>query len=127
MDNESLKIFIKGVDQFNLRNYYDSHECFEDIWINHHLDNRLFIQGLIQLSVAYFHISNDNKNGAMSLFKKSIKKLNNDNNNDNLISNINNVIDSAYKSYNYLQSIDSMYEFDWTLAPKLKLSDSINK
>ena len=125
MNNESLKIFIKGVDQFNLKNYYDSHEYFEDIWINHHLDNRLFVQGLIQLSVAYFHISNDNKNGAMSLFKKSIKKLNN--NNNNLISNINNVVDSAYKSFNYLQSIDSMHEFDWTLAPKLKLSNSISK
>ena len=69
-------IFKKGVKSFNHRNFYRAHEYFEEIWVEHKVDDRLFIQSLIQLSVAYFHISNVNKNGAVGLFKKSIQKLN---------------------------------------------------
>ena len=62
-----------GILKFNNKEYYDSHEYFEDLWINYTLEDRFFIQALIQLAVAYFHISNQNKNGAIGLFKKCIK------------------------------------------------------
>ena len=124
MEEPILKIFIKGLNEFNNKNFYDSHEYLEDIWTNYIIEDRLFIQALIQLAVAYFHISNDNKNGAMSLFKKAIKKLDNYIDSNNLISNINDVIKSAYESYNYLKSIDNMNEFDWKLAPRLKLNQN---
>ena len=127
MDSSVLKIFIKGVEEFNMKRYYDSHESFEDIWTNHSLKDRLFIQALIQLSVAYFHISNDNKNGAISLFKKTIKKLDNYVDDNKIILNINDVIEAAYKSYENLQLINNMNEFNWELAPKLKLNESVNK
>ena len=75
MNQDALKFFYKGIDSFNRREFYDAHEYFEEIWTNYQLDDRIFIQGLIQLSVAYFHITNSNKNGAMGLFKKSLSKL----------------------------------------------------
>ena len=125
MEDTTLKIFISGVNEFNKRNYYDSHEYFEDIWTNHILDDRLFIQALIQLSVAYFHISNDNRNGAIGLFKKSIKKLDTYTNSSELILNINDVIESVHKSYEYVQAIENMNKFDWKLSPKLELNDDI--
>ena len=127
LKDELLKIFLKGIQEFNKRNYYDSHEYFEEIWTNHVLDDRLFVQGLIQLSVAYFHISNDNKNGAISLFKKSIKKLDNYIDCDMLILNINDVIKAAYDSHAHLCSINNMHKFNWELAPKLKFNDLMNK
>ena len=125
MEKNIIKIFIRGVNEFNMKNYYDAHEYFEDIWINQTLDDRLFVQALIQLSVAYFHISNDNRNGAIGLFKKSIKKLDNYMDSTELILNINDVIESAHRSYEYVQTIDDMSKFDWELAPKLGLNDGI--
>ena len=86
--------------------YYDAHEYFEEIWTDHELEDRIFIQALIQLSVAYFHITNSNKNGAMGLFKKSIKKLDLYIDTIQIISNINDIIKAAHDSYEYIQQID---------------------
>jgi len=127
LEHKTIDAFINGVREFNLKEYYNSHEYFEDIWLNHNIDDRLFIQALIQLAVAYFHITNDNKNGAISLFRKATKKLDNYYNHNKLILNINDVIKSAYESYDYLQGIDSMNEFKWELAPQLELNDLVNK
>ena len=126
MEDVVLKLFIRGVDSFNRKKYYDSHEYFEDIWTNHTLDDRLFVQALIQLAVAYFHISNNNKNGALSLFNKTIKKIDNYANRNVIILNINEVIESTHKSYKYLQSIDDMNDFNWDLSPKLKINNNYN-
>ena len=120
----NVKIMIKdGIDKFNKRRFYDSHEIFEDVWINHKLDDRLFIQGLIQLSVAYFHISNQNKNGAIGLFKKCTTKLNLYKKTSSFIINLDEIIDMANKSLLYLESIEDMKYFKWELAPQLLLSD----
>lgn len=122
MEDAVSKLFIRGVNEFNSKNFYDSHEHFEDIWTNYVIEDRLFIQALIQLAVAYFHISNDNKNGAISLFKKTIGKLDNYIDSNKLILNINDVIKSTHESYQHLQLIDNMNEFNWELAPKLEFN-----
>ena len=122
MEDAVSKLFIKGLNEFNSKNFYDSHEHFEDIWTNYVIEDRLFVQALIQLAVAYFHISNDNKNGAVSLFKKTISKLDNYIDSDKLILNINDVIKSTHESYHHLQLIDNMNEFNWELAPKLEFN-----
>ena len=114
---------LNGIDKFNNKEYYNSHEYFEDLLINFTLKDRFFIQALIQLSVAYFHISNQNKNGAIGLFKKCIKKLDIYKDSNSFIININQVIDSAHSSFSFLQKIDNMSEFNWDLAPKLKVKD----
>ena len=123
MNIEIKEKLLNGIIKFNNKEYYDSHEYFEDIWINYTLEDRFFIQALIQLSVAYFHISNQNKNGAIGLFKKCIKKLDIYKDSNSFIININQVIESAHRSFSYVQKIDNMSEFNWDLAPKLKVKD----
>ena len=71
----------------------------------------------------YFHISNQNKNGAIGLFKKCIKKIDIYKDSNSFIININQVIDSAHRSLLYLQKINDMSEFNWDLAPQLKVKD----
>ena len=123
MNKSTLKIFYKGVDSFNNKDYYDAHEYFEEIWTEHELEDRVFIQALIQLSVAYFHITNSNKNGAMGLFKKSIKKLDLYIDTIQIISNINDIIKAAHDSYEYIQQIDDINLFNWNLAPSLEVEN----
>tara|TARA_Y100000590_G_C15225471_1_gene827936 strand:- start:185 stop:571 length:387 start_codon:yes stop_codon:yes gene_type:complete len=124
IDIEVKKIFNRGVECFNSKNYYTAHDCFEEIWTDYKINDRLFMQALIQLSVAYFHISNINKGGAIGLFKKSIKKLELYKDKKNIIKNINTIIDSANKSYKLVSEIDDIKLFNWELAPILEIRDN---
>ena len=124
IDIEVKKIFNRGVECFNSKNYYTAHDCFEEIWTDYKINDRLFIQALIQLSVAYFHISNINKGGAIGLFKKTIKKLELYKDKKNIIKNINTIIDSANKSYKLVSEIDDIKLFNWELAPILEIRDN---
>ena len=70
-------LFQKGIKAFNERNFYDAHEYWEELWLDYKLDDSKFIQGLIQLAVSYYHLFNNNLNGAKSMIKKCLGKLEN--------------------------------------------------
>ena len=120
MNTKLRNLFVKGVQSFNQKEYYDAHEYFEEMWTDYKLDDKLFIQAILQLSVAYFHISNSNKNGAIGLFKKSISKLDRYLDTYQDIVNINSVIKSAHESYNNVIKNKNIDKFDWDLAPELE-------
>src|SRR5262245_24662541 len=42
-----------GIALFNVRQFWEAHEVWEGIWLNHPEDGRFFIQALIQLAAAY--------------------------------------------------------------------------
>ena len=69
------ELFQKGIEAFNSRKFYDAHEYWEELWLDYQLNDKIFIQGLIQLSVGYFHFFNQNLKGARSMIKKSLKKF----------------------------------------------------
>ena len=120
MNEEVKQLFYKGIDSFNTKDYYQAHEYFEEMWTEHKLEDKLFIQALLQLSVAYFHISNSNRNGALGLFKKSISKLDRYLDTYQDIVNINSVIKSAHESYDSVIENKDIDEFDWSLTPELE-------
>ena len=68
-------LFNKGIEAFNNRKFYDAHEYWEELWLDYKLNDAQFIQGLIQLAVSYFHFFNQNLNGARSMLKKCLKKI----------------------------------------------------
>tara|TARA_B100000315_G_C14407246_1_gene509309 strand:- start:443 stop:808 length:366 start_codon:yes stop_codon:yes gene_type:complete len=68
-------LFHKGIEAFNNRQFYDAHEYWEELWLDYKLNDPQFIQGLIQLAVSYFHLSNQNLKGARSMLKKCQKKI----------------------------------------------------
>ena len=68
-------LFNKGIEAFNNREFYDAHEYWEELWLDYKLNDAPFIQGLIQLAVSYFHFFNQNLNGARSMLKKCLKKI----------------------------------------------------
>ena len=69
------KLFHKGINAFNNRQFYDAHEYWEELWLDYKLNDSDFIQGLIQLAVSYFHLFNQNLTGARSMIKKCLKKI----------------------------------------------------
>ena len=115
------KLFIKGITLFNEKNFYDAHESWEELWSEYRLKDEIFIQGLIQLAVAFFHITNLNLKGSRNLFNKCLPKLKKfpaNHRNINLLE----IIDSAENSKKKVSSIKSADDFDWNLASKIMRS-----
>ena len=111
-------IFLKGIDSFNDKSFYDAHESWELLWTEYALQDALFVQGLIQLSVAFFHITNLNLIGSKNLFNKCLPKLKKFSSNHRDL-NLSDIIDSAEESLKMVSSIDKVSQFDWELAPRI--------
>ena len=111
-------IFLKGIDSFNDKSFYDAHESWELLWTEYALKDALFVQGLIQLSVAFFHITNLNLIGSKNLFNKCLPKLKKFPSNHRDL-NLSDIIDSAEESLKMVSNIDKVSQFDWELAPKI--------
>jgi predicted metal-dependent hydrolase len=71
--NEDL--FRRGVDEFNHGRYFECHDTLEDLWHDTRGKDRLFLQGLIQISVGFYHFFNGNYKGAASQFTRGLGKL----------------------------------------------------
>lgn len=65
----------QGIDEFNRAYFFEAHETLEDLWRETSGPLRLFYQGLIQLAVALYHLSNGNRRGALNLLSKGLDKL----------------------------------------------------
>jgi uncharacterized protein len=68
---------IKGILLFNDNDFFSAHDFFEDIWMGAKTDEKLFFQGLVQISVGCYHLICGNIKGAESQLNKGIKKLEN--------------------------------------------------
>ena len=119
--NDTQKIenlFQEGLTYFKSGEYFEAHESWEELWSDFYLKDRRFVQGLIQLSVSFVHLENNNLNGAKSLLNKCREKFMEFNDSQRgidikkLLKEINEVSD-AY------QGLISVTDFNWDLVPKL--------
>ena len=67
--------FEEGAALFNAGDYYACHEAWEDVWRELTGDERLFLQGLIQIAVGLYHAGRWNVAGARGLFSRAVAKL----------------------------------------------------
>lgn len=67
--------FRRGIDEFNSGCYFECHDTLEDLWHGTRGPDRRFLQGLIQVSVGFYHLLNGNYKGAASQFTRGLAKL----------------------------------------------------
>ena len=67
--------FYRGLDEFNDERFFEAHEVLEDLWHEYRDVDRTFIQGLIQIAAAFYHLQSRNLKGAVSQFAKGNEKL----------------------------------------------------
>ena len=67
--------FWLGIQQFNQRQFYDCHDTLEAIWIEAPELDKKFYQGILQIAVGCYHLSNLNHRGAMILLGEGVKRL----------------------------------------------------
>jgi predicted metal-dependent hydrolase len=75
LDPEQALQFQAGVKQFNEGFYFECHDTLEEMWGGVRGPSRDFFQGLIQVSVAYYHIGRGNLAGAESMFGRALKRF----------------------------------------------------
>ena len=68
MDSEAYDpLYLQGIEHFNVCDFFEAHEVWEELWSDHHGPARAFYQGLIQAAVALHHFGNGNLRGAKKL------------------------------------------------------------
>ncbi len=65
----------RGVAQWNARLFFECHDTLEELWGGLRDQRRDFVQGLIQLAVAFYHLGNGNRRGAVRLFDRGLERL----------------------------------------------------
>lgn len=67
--------FWDGVEQFNQGRFYECHDTLEAIWMEAMEPDRTFYQGVLQIAVALYHLSNGNGRGATMLLGEGLRRL----------------------------------------------------
>jgi predicted metal-dependent hydrolase len=75
LDEAERRQFDRGVDEFNRGFYFECHDTIEDLWSGLRGPSRDFFQGLIQVSVAFYHLGNTNLAGTASMMRRALKRL----------------------------------------------------
>jgi predicted metal-dependent hydrolase len=72
---EERTAFDKGVAEFNAGYFFECHDTLEDLWAGIRGPSRDFFQGLIQVSVAFYHLTSGNFAGAESMLARALKRF----------------------------------------------------
>lgn len=75
MTSHSKDRLREGIDLFNREQFFECHEVLEEAWLEASGEQRTFLQGLIQVAVAFYHLRRENLVGASRLLTAGMEKL----------------------------------------------------
>ena len=70
-----LNEFEQGIEEFNQQQFYACHDTLEAIWVDADEADKRFYQGILQVAVGCYHLSNDNLRGAIILLGEAVRRL----------------------------------------------------
>ena len=70
-----MSAIAAGVELFNAQKFWHAHEAWEELWLHASGDEKIFLQGLIQLAAAYHHAQRGTFRGGVRLFDAALSKL----------------------------------------------------
>ncbi|HWX37744.1 MAG TPA: DUF309 domain-containing protein [Candidatus Sulfotelmatobacter sp.] len=73
--HEKDRLYQKGLEAFNSRQFFEAHELWEDVWRDTPEPEKRFLQGLIQVAAAFHHYSRANVLGTRKLLQAGLLKL----------------------------------------------------
>jgi uncharacterized protein len=68
-------LYLRGIEYFNVCDFFEAHETWEELWTEYRGPARKFYQGLIQVAVALHHFGNGNIRGAKKVYHSSLGYL----------------------------------------------------
>jgi predicted metal-dependent hydrolase len=67
--------FWQGVAEFNQQQFYACHDTLEALWMDSTEPDKSFYQGVLQIAVGCYHLTNYNWRGAVILLGEGTRKL----------------------------------------------------
>ncbi len=65
----------EGIARFNAGDYYRQHDLFEELWRQTTGPVRNLYQGILQVGIAYYQITQHNRRGAIKMLRRSARWL----------------------------------------------------
>ncbi|WP_313655861.1 DUF309 domain-containing protein [Planktothrix agardhii] len=75
MQEEIPKAFWQGVEEFNQQQFYACHDTLEALWMEAPQLEKKFYQGVLQIAVGLYHLSQKNWKGSVILMGEGLAKL----------------------------------------------------
>jgi hypothetical protein len=64
-----------GLECYRREAFFSAHEHWETVWLQSQEPEKTFLQALIQVTAAFHHVQRDNAQGATSLLKAALRRL----------------------------------------------------
>lgn len=75
LSENQLEQLVKGIEEFNRQEFYESHETWERMWIKYKHEDRTFFQGLIQIAAGLYLMQTKKRRGSFIQFSRGLQKL----------------------------------------------------
>src|SRR5579864_6809553 len=66
---------FEGLRCFHSGAFFEAHEHWETVWLAAQEPEKTFLQGLIQVAAAFYHLQRGNCAGAISLLRSALRRL----------------------------------------------------
>src|SRR5688500_15672519 len=122
-DESPPPLLREGIAQFNRGEYFEQHETLELLWRAEQGEGRRLFQGILQIGVAVHHLCRRNYHGTVYILSRGSRYLTQFSPRCQGVDVERLLIDAA-SALRAVQQLgpDRLGDFDWQLAPTVRLS-----
>ena len=115
-------LLIEGIAQFNRGEFFEQHETLERLWRAEARDIRYLYQGILQIGVAFHHLRKLNHHGTVYMLTRGPRYLAPFAPRCQRV-NVQLLLEDAAAALRAVERLGPLRlsEFDWTLAPKVRV------
>jgi predicted metal-dependent hydrolase len=116
---------LEGIEQFNRGEYFEQHETLELLWRAERRDVRYLYQGILQIGVAFHHLRRLNHHGTVYMLTRGSRYLAPFAPRCQSV-NVEALLHEAAQALQEVERLgpNRLGEFDWRLAPRVRLVGS---
>jgi predicted metal-dependent hydrolase len=113
---------VEGIEQFNRGEFFEQHETLELLWRAERRDIRYLYQGILQIGVALYQLRRLNHHGTVYLLTRGPRYLAPFAPTCQRV-DVQALLDDAAAALREVERLGPgrLAEFDWSLAPKIRL------
>ncbi|MGH9315065.1 MAG: DUF309 domain-containing protein [Vicinamibacterales bacterium] len=124
-DEPPPPLLLEGIAQLNRGEFFEQHETLETLWRAEPRPVRQLYQGILQIGVAFHHLRRRNYHGVVYMLTRGSMYLTPFAPACQAI-DVRALLDAAAAALRAVEALgpDHLDQFDWTLAPQVRLVES---
>ena len=71
----SVGALAEGLRLYNAGEFFAAHDAWEAVWLGAQEPDKMFLQGLIQVTAAFYHLQRNNPLGTVLLLQAALRRL----------------------------------------------------